>query len=51
MTSYIGAIMDPAFNFDDYVKRVRKVVNKCKYILNKEPLKEAVLVSRILYGL
>ena len=51
----IGVTVDPEFDFDGYVQKVLLTVNKCEYILDKEPLKEAVLVSNpripCLYGL
>jgi len=51
----IGATIDPSFDFGTYNEDVRKEIGKSKYILDKEPLKNAVLVMNPqaprLYGL
>ena len=51
----MDAISDPGFNVDQYNEKVRKSINESKYILDKEPIKKAVLVQSHqaprLYGL
>ena len=35
--------IDPVFDFDGYVKDVRRFDNASKYIMNEEPVKEVFL--------
>ena len=38
-----GANIDPTFSFNAYSRRVRKRINGDKYLIDKDPLKQALL--------
>ena len=41
----IGATIDPAFSFDQHNEKIRQKMGGCQYILDKDPLQKAVLIS------